>query len=78
MSDFSYLIPLKIYSYEFEEIREVERENTLDDEQMKRAVYSDVVASLSESATVLDAYYEITKTEDGAYVTVTLEAEEII
>ena len=78
VSDFSYLIPLKIYSYEFEEIREVERENTLDDEQMKRAVYSDVVASLSESATVLDAYYEITKTEDGAYVTVTLEAEEII
>ena len=45
---------------------------------MKRAVYSDVVASLSESATVVDAYYEITKTEDGAYVTVTLEAEEII
>ena len=78
VSDFSYLIPLKIYSYEFEEIREVERKNTLDDEQMKRAVYSDVVASLSESATVLDAYYEITKTEDGAYVTVTLEAEEII
>ena len=78
VSDFSYLIPLKIYSYEFEEIRQVERENTLDTEQMKRAVYSDVVASLSESATVLDAYYEITKTEDGAYVTVTLEAEEII
>lgn len=78
VSDFSYLIPLRIYSYEFEEIRKVERENTLDDEQMKRAVYSDVVASLSESATVLDAYYEITKTEDGAYVTVTLEAEEII
>ena len=78
VSDFSYLIPLKIYSYEFEEIREVERKNTLDDEQMKRAVYSDVVASLGESATVLDAYYEITKTEDGAYVTVTLEAEEII
>ena len=78
VSDFSYLIPLKIYSYEFEEIRKVERKNTLDDEQMKRAVYSDVVASLSESATVLDAYYEITKTEDGAYVTVTLEAEEII
>ena len=45
---------------------------------MKKAVYSDALARLSESATVLDAYYETTKTEDGTYVTVTLEVEEFI
>lgn len=77
-SDFGYLLPIKIYSYRYEEIQTVEVENTLDEAGMKKAVYSQLVADLTESATVLDAYYEITATEDGTYVTLTLEAEEII
>ncbi len=77
-SDFGYLLPIKIYSYRYEEIQTVEVENTLDEAGMKKAVYSQLVAGLAESATVLDAYYEITATEDGTYVTLTLEAEEII
>lgn len=78
IKEYDFLVPLKIYSYEFEQICEVERQNTLDEQGMKKAVYSDALARLSESATVLDAYYETTKTEDGTYVTVTLEVEEII
>ena len=77
-SDFGYLLPIKIYSYRYEEIQTVEVENTLDEAGMKKAVYSELVADLTESATVLDVYYEITSTEDGTYVTLTLEAEEII
>lgn len=77
-SDFGYLLPIKIYSYRYEEIQTVEVENTLDEAGMKKAIYSELVADLTESATVLDAYYEIMSTEDGTYVTLTLEAEEII
>ncbi len=77
-SDFGYLLPIKIYSYRYDEIQTVEVENTLDEAGMKKAVYSQLVADLTESATVLDVYYEITSTEDGTYVTLTLEAEEII
>lgn len=76
--DYGYLLPIKIYSFRYEEIQTVEVENTLDEEGMKKAVYSELVADLTQSATVLDAYYEITSTEDGTYVTLTLEAEEII
>lgn len=76
--DYGYLLPIKIYSFRYEEIQTVEVENTLDEEGMKKAVYSELVADLTQSATVLDAYYEITATEDGTYVTLTLEAEEII
>lgn len=77
-SDFGYLLPIKIYSYRYDEIQTVEIENTLDEAGMKKAVYSELVADLTESATVLDVYYEITATEDGTYVTLMLEAEEII
>ncbi|HBP52398.1 MAG TPA: hypothetical protein DD626_03750 [Clostridiales bacterium] len=77
-SDFGYLLPIKIYSYRYEEIQTVEVENTLDEAGMKKAVYSELVADLTESATVLDVYYEVTVTEGGTYVTLTLEAEEII
>ncbi len=77
-SDFGYLLPIKIYSYRYEEIQTVEVENTLDEAGMKKEVYSELVADLTESATVLDVYYEITSTEGGTYVTLTLEAEEII
>lgn len=77
-SDFGYLLPIKIYSYRYEEIQTVEVENTLDEAGMKKTVYSELVADLTESATVLDVYFEITATEDGTYVTLTLEAEEII
>lgn len=75
---FGFLLPLKIYTFDFEEIRSVEVQNTLDEQAMKRAVYSELVAELDQSASVLDAYYEIVETEDGTYVTLTLEAEEII
>ena len=77
-SDFGYLLPIKIYSYRYEEIQTVEVENTLDEAGMKKEVYSELVADLTESATVLDVYYEVTVTEGGTYVTLTLEAEEII
>ena len=59
-------------------MRTVARENALDLQGMKKALYSDLVADLNESASVLNAYYEVTQTEDGTYVTLTLEAEEII
>ena len=75
---FGFLLPIDIYTFEFEEIRTVERENALDLQGMKKALYSDLVGNLNESASVLNAYYEVTQTEDGTYVTLTLEAEEII
>lgn len=78
VAEFGYLLPLKIYTFEFEKLGVVERANELDELGMKKAVYSYAIADLQESATVLDAYYEVTKTEDGTYVTLTLETEEII
>ncbi|MDE6059982.1 MAG: sporulation protein YqfD [Clostridia bacterium] len=76
--DFGFLVPLKIYTYEFREIQEVESENSMSLDEMYASVYSQVAAEFEEPLKVLDVYYESHSADGGMYVTVTVETEEVI
>ncbi len=76
--DFGFLVPLKIYTYEFREIKEVESENAMSLDEMYASVYSQVAAEFEEPLKVLDVYYESHNADGGTYVTVTVETEEVI
>lgn len=76
--DFGFLVPLKIYTYEFREIQEVESENAMSLDEMYASVYSQVAAEFDEPLKVLDVYYESHNADSGMYVTVTVETEEVI
>ena len=78
VSEFGFLVPLKIYTYTFREISVENVQNTLGEEEMKRKAFSMLATSLDESAKILDVYYEIEKVDGGVRVDVTLEAEELI
>lgn len=78
VSELGFLLPFRIYTYEFREITESEHENTLSVDEMYDRVYSQIVAELKEPSKVLNRYHEISETADGRYVTVTVEAEERI
>ena len=76
--DFGFLLPWKIYTYEFREISEVERENSMSLDDMRASVYSQVASEFEEPLKVLDVYYESHGADGGTYVTVTVETEEVI
>lgn len=78
VTDLGFLLPFKIYGYEFTEITEREYENTLTLDEMYLQVYSQIVSELTEPSKVLEKYCETTETDGGRYVTVTVEAEERI
>ena len=78
VSDLGFLLPFKIYTYEFRELIEREYENTLTEDEMIDSVYSDIVAEFDEPSRVLEKYCTVTEAEGGRYVTVTVEAEERI
>lgn len=78
IKDFGFLLPLKIYTYEYCSIVESIKSSNLNDDEMKSIVYSDLLCELSETARIKDVHYEITATQNGVTVRVLLEAEEII
>ena len=78
MSDLGFLLPFKIYGYEFRELIESEVKNDLTLEQMYDRVYSEIVAQFSEPSRVLEKYCDSAETDGGRYVTVTVGAEERI
>ncbi len=78
VSDFGFLLPVKIYAYTFREILTEEVQNTLSEEDMKRSVYSSLLTELNQNARVLDVYYDVQRADGGVIVKVTLEAEEQI
>lgn len=78
IEDFGFLLPLKIYTYEYCNISESIKSNNLNDDEMKSIVYSDLLCELSETVRIKDVHYEIAATQNGTTVRVLLEAEEII
>lgn len=78
VSDLGFLLPFKIYTYEFCEITESESKNTMTDEEMSARVYSEIVAEFKEPSKVLGKYCDISAADGGKRVTVTVEAEERI
>ena len=78
VSDLGFLLPFKIYGYEFRELIESEVKNDLTLEQMYDRVYSEIVAQFSEPSRVLEKYCDSAETDGGRYVTVTVGAEERI
>lgn len=78
VSEYGFLVPLKIYTYTFRELIVEQRENTLDEEGMKRKAFSSLATELEESAKILGVYYEVRKVDGGVAVEVVAEAEELI
>jgi len=78
VSNLGFMLPFSIYTYEFREVKITERPNELTEEEMKASVYSDIVSEFREPLKVLDVYYDTAHADGGVYVTVTVEAEEII
>lgn len=73
-----FLLPFEIYTYEFREIRESERENNATDDELTEQVYSDIVSEFKEPSKVLERYCDVSAVDGGRRVTVTVEAEERI
>lgn len=78
VSQFGFLVPLKIYKYTFRELIAEQRQNVLDEEGMKRKAFSVLATELEESAKILNVYYEVNKVDGGVAVEVVAEAEESI
>lgn len=78
VSEYGFLVPLKIYTYTFRELIVEQRQNTLDEEGMKRKAFSSLATELEESAKILGVYYEVRKVDGGVAVEVVAEAEELI
>lgn len=76
--EYGFLVPLKIYTYTFRELIVEQRQNTLDEEGMKRKAFSSLATELEESAKILSVYYEVKKVDGGVIVEVVAEAEELI
>lgn len=78
VKDFGFVLPLKIYTYEFREVKDVTRKNNMSIDEMYASVYSQIAAEFEEPLKVLDIYRENHAADGGIYVTVTVETEEII
>ncbi len=78
VEDLGFLLPFKIYKYEFREIAEVERDNVLTQDEMYDEVYSEIASQFTEPLKVLERYCSCTEANGGKYVTVTVETEEVI
>ena len=76
--EYGFLVPLKIYTYTLRELIVEQRQNTLDEEGMKRKAFSSLATELEESAKILNVYYEVKKVDGGVIVEVVAEAEELI
>ncbi len=78
VSEFGFLVPLKIYKYTFRELIVEQRQNALDEEGMKRKAFSMLATEFEESAKILNVYYEVNRLDGGVAVEVIAEAEELI
>lgn len=78
VEDFGFLLPIKVYTYTFISSDYESVPNDATDEQLTDIVYAELIATLSEPVKVPETYIKIRRADGGRYVTVTLEAEEII
>lgn len=78
VEDFGFLLPIKIYTYEFCEIYESKNTCALDVEDMKKEVYSSLLCEIDTTAKIRDAHYSIATSQNGTLVQVLMEVEEKI
>ena len=78
VESFGFLLPFEVYTYTFRSFTTNERQNGLSDEEMTKAVYSNIVEEFQEETRVLDVISTLNRAEGGVYVKVVVEAEELI
>lgn len=78
VQEFGFLLPIRIYRFEYTAIEEIKERNDKSVDEMKKIAFSRLCGELKESVKVLDVYYDVQKGDNGVSVTVTLEAEERI
>lgn len=78
VEDFGFLLPIKIYTYEFCEIVESKNTCVLDVEDMKKEVYSSLLCEIDTTAKIRDVHYSIATSQNGTLVQALMEAEERI
>lgn len=78
VEDFGFLLPIKIYTYEFCEIVESKNNCVLDVEDMKKEVYSLLLCEIDTTAKIRDVHYSIATSQNGTQVQALMEVEERI
>lgn len=78
VEDFGFLLPIKIYTYEFCEIVESNNTCVLDVEDMKKEVYSSLLCEIDTTAKIRDVHYSIATSQNGTQVQALMEVEERI
>lgn len=78
VNDYGFLIPLKLYTYRYEQIVESVEKCELKEDEMKKATYSSLVTQIDENAKICDVKYEISRSNDATLVHLTIETEEMI
>lgn len=78
VEDFGFLLPIKIYTYEFCEIFESKNTCVLDVEDMKKEVYSSLLCEIDTTAKIRDVHYSIATSQNGTQVQALMEVEERI
>lgn len=78
VQNLGFLLPFEIYTYRFTELIVEEVPNQMSEDQMQQAVYADIVSEFTEETKVLDRVYKTERADGGVYISVTVEAEELI
>lgn len=78
VQNFGFLLPFEIYTYRFTELIVCEEQNMMSEEQMQSAVYASIVSEFTEETKVLDKVCKSERGDGGIYISVTVEAEELI
>ncbi len=75
---FGFLIPLKIYTYEFCEIVESRKPCDMNVDDMKAVVFSSLLSEIESTARIKDVHYDVSVSENGTSVQILMEVEERI
>lgn len=78
VENYSFLLPILVYKFEFTAIDEKRVQNARNTDELKRLAFSSLASEFKESAKVLNVYYDVKQSDGGVTVKVTAEAEELI
>ncbi len=78
VQNLGFLLPIEIYRFEYVAVNSVTVLSDMTLDEMKRIAFSRIATEFTESAKVLEVYYDVTRTDNGVNVRVTVEAEERI
>lgn len=78
IKDFGFLLPLKVYTYEFCQVVQSIEPCTLSQDEMRASVYSSLLSEVENTAKIRDVHYTVAQCENGTTVQVLMEVEERI